>query len=182
MDNNTRDKVFGFFQAKTPDKFSVPHLRMMAVVRLSESVEAWRMKQLASIEQFRNMIETAREQTASTEAWYAYWFPVWYEKYVKGSVEDKLVESAFRLLVLAGQEGYDIKPKTLRTKDERSFVEVADAITYILPKGKDGVNEALSLIMNLFKRIGYQRDMVNYMMKSKMTFFEYRGFDNGKRF
>lgn len=187
MDNKLSERTIQFFKPKLIENLSYEHYRMMVIVHLSEAIESWRKSQRADVSQFKGMLQAAKEQTCMTEAWYANWFPVWYDKFVLGSVEDKLADASIRFFLYAkcalnkesnGNENIAITDTS--SIKELTFVESIDNIIISL---YNSPSDFYPLMYILFRRLGYtKKSDLDYLVKTKLQYLSYRGLDNHKQF
>ena len=97
--------------------FSNQHWLCLLLTELSEAVDADRKGKRSCDNELKEIL---RVQTGNISPdWKKHWFPVWYDKYVKGSVDEELADAVIRLLDLAGLRNIVIKEITDEEIDDQ---------------------------------------------------------------
>lgn len=84
------------------ERLSTQHMMGMIITEVAEAIEADRVGKYADSTALSSIIKCQSEsEYGLTEEWYESWFHVYYDEYIKGSVEEEFADIVIRLLDMA---------------------------------------------------------------------------------
>lgn len=164
---------------------STDHYLGLVMTEMAEAVEADRNGRRAKTDMMADVMKVqAESEIGLTQQWYETWFQVYYDEYVKGSMEEEFADVVIRILDMACEHhglkmypwhGYDDYGEDFRM--EKSFVE--NAWYFIKEKlnfGTMNISDSVSYMYAWAYHLDIDLDL---HIKWKMKYNELRPYKHG---
>lgn len=160
----------------------------LVVTEAAEAVEADRVDKRAKTDMMANVMKVQGEsEIGLCQVWYETWFKVYYDEYVKGSIEEEFADIIIRILDMAngihGEKmnwvGCDQYGENYNEKEK--FVETFWTFTNdILNWGMMNITDSVAFIYSWAEHgCGISPDMLDMHIRWKMKFNELRPYKHG---
>lgn len=183
--NKLRDEAYriacehGFHEEEHSDE----HLMMLVITEISEAVEADRKGIRANHEDFaKAMVDEACFPPEAKKTL----FQMDFVKYIKGSVEEELADTAIRLLDFAGLKAVDLSQMEKRSIRPGTFTEqcfqVCATISLSPYQGypfTESIKHAIALLFSMAENMDV--DLLWYI-KKKMKYNSMREYKHGEKY
>lgn len=163
------------------EKFSESHWLCLVMTEVAEAVEADRKYQRANTLAMKNTLTINEAENGNTEQWYQTWYPIYYEDYIKGSIEEEFADIVIRLLDTANEiHGKDMKwwnsdihiPHYCRSFSERAWHFVKDVLNW----GMFNLSDSIAYMYQWADQEGIDLDL---HIEWKMKYNQYRPYKHG---
>ena len=173
--NELRDEAYSIAKANGwhEEEHSDEHYIMLIITEIAEAVQADRKNLRARKDYFLESMKSGD---------YEFMFPVYFEKYIKNSLEDELSDIVIRCLDLAGLRGVkfddDFEPDSPATGDtltEDAFWTCA-AITDVYYPLRTRLESVISFAIERSLMAGID---LGFFIRTKMKYNRLRGYKHG---
>ena len=165
------------------EKKSDAHWLCMVITEVAEAVEADRKGQRANTQAMRETLRIQKKgDIGLTERWYQDWFPVYYNEYIKGSIDEEFADICIRIFDFAFEKfGEGMKWWCYSMDFERrSFTETAHRfIPGVLNSDTMNLSESIAFMYEWAKYLGIDLD---FHIEAKMRYNESRPYKHGKAY
>ena len=156
------------------EKHSPEHYLGLIMTEVAEAVEADRKSRYAKTNLMENVMKVQSEsEYGLTQQWYDTWFDVYYNEYVKGSVDEEFADIVIRLLDMAyaihGENVEYIHERFIGTHFHKNLPFIVNAwnfVRYILDFGWIEINDSIRFIYDWAEHLGIDLDKhIEWKMK-----------------
>lgn len=170
----------GFHDEKKSDS----HWLCMIMTEVAEAVDADRKGQRANTQAMKETLRIQKEgEIGLTEQWYQNWYSVYFNEYIKGSVDEEFADIFIRILDFAYEKfGEEMHWETYRVRvfERWSFTEAADYLVRgVLNSGMANLSESIEFVYEWAKQLGIDLD---FHIEAKMKYNETRPLRHGKKY
>lgn len=171
IDDKFRSQVWEDYKRICPAEYSSIHHLVMLYESLGHMTTAARGKQRAAVDEFRSILKAqSSDDVIATDAWKAHWYPVWYEKYIAGTLEDYAAEAVLRYLIMLSHEKEPFVAEGKMKMDKTSTITEDIFVLYSYAE----MTDFMAAMKGFANKYGFSKDL-EYIVRSRVRYLSLNG-------